>query len=106
MSPINTPLPEPTHAEVIRRLDAIASTVGEMREEMRTTYVRVDVHSVVHDALDRRLDEKADRDVVDAIRAELAEQHDLRRKLMLAAWGLGLSNVVALGAAIVQHLSS
>ena len=44
-------LPEPTLAEVVRRLDGISTEIAGMRAELATTYLRQDVHRVVHDGI-------------------------------------------------------
>jgi len=48
VSPVTTTLPEPTHAEVIRRLDAIATDLKSLNDRLDSTYVRRDVHEEVH----------------------------------------------------------
>ena len=101
-------LPEPTLAEVVRRLDGISSEIAGIRAELTTTYVRQDVHRVVHDGITAALNAKADRETVrkevSAIQADMAAHEDFRRKIMLAVVGLGLTNGVALVVAVVQHL--
>ena len=66
MSPVTTTLPEPTHAEVIRRLDAIATDLKSLNDRLDSTYVRRDVHEEVHRNTETALAAKADREVVDA----------------------------------------
>ena len=70
MSPVTTPLPEPTHAEVIRRLDSIATDLKSLNDRLDSTYVRRDVYEEVHRHAEAALAAKADREVVDALKAE------------------------------------
>lgn len=98
-------LPEPTLAEVVRRLDGISSEIAGIRAELTTTYVRQDVHRVVHDGITAALNAKADRETVEEVRKEVSAQEDFRRKIMLAVVGLGLTNGAALVVAVVQHLA-
>lgn len=105
-------LPEPTLAEVVRRLDGISTEIAGMRAELSTTYLRQDVHRVVHDGITTALNAKADRETVEevrkdvsAIQADMAAQEDFRRNIMLAVVGLGLTNGAALVVAVVQHLA-
>lgn len=105
-------LPEPTLAEVVRRLDGISSEIAGIRAELTTTYVRQDVHRVVHDGITAAMNAKADRETVEevrkevsAIQADMAAHEDFRRKIMLAVVGLGLTNGAALIVAVVQHLA-
>ncbi len=105
-------LPEPTLAEVVRRLDGISTEIAGMRAELSTTYLRQDVHRVVHDGITTALNAKADRETVEevrkevsAIQADMAAQEDFRRKIMFAVIGLGLTNGAALVVAVAQHLA-
>ncbi len=105
-------LPEPTLAEVVRRLDGISSEIAGIRAELTTTYVRQDVHRVVHDGITAAMNAKADRETVEevrkevsAIQADMAAHEDFRRKIMLAVIGLGLTNGAALAVRVAEHLA-
>ena len=105
MSPVTTPLPEPTHAEVIRRLDAIATDLRSLNDRLDSTYVRRDVHEEVHRNTETALAAKADRDVVDALKAEVEEMRDIGQRLAVAVVAalLGIGGTVAW--AVVQRFA-
>ena len=105
MSPVTTPLPEPTHAEVIRRLDAIATDLRSLNDRLDSTYVRRDVHEEVHRNTETALAAKADRDVVDALKSEVEEMRDIGQRLAVAVVAalLGIGGTVAW--AVVQRFA-
>ena len=105
MSPVTTPLPEPTHAEVIRRLDAIATDLKSLNDRLDSTYVRRDVHEEVHRNTETALAAKADRDVVDALKSEVEEMRDIGQRLAVAVVAalLGIGGTVAW--AVVQRFA-
>ena len=105
MSPVTTTLPEPTHAEVIRRLDAIATDLKSLNDRLDSTYVRRDVHEEVHRHAEAALAAKADRDVVDALKSEVEEMRDIGQRLAVAVVAalLGIGGTVAW--AVVQRFA-
>ena len=105
MSPVTTTLPEPTHAEVIRRLDAIATDLRSLNDRLDSTYVRRDVHEEVHRNTETALAAKADRDVVDALKSEVEEMRDIGQRLAVAVVAalLGIGGTVAW--AVVQRFA-
>jgi len=102
---VTTPLPEPTHAEVIRRLDAIATDLKSLNDRLDSTYVRRDVHEEVHRNTETALAAKADRDVVDALKSEVEEMRDIGQRLAVAVVAalLGIGGTVAW--AVVQRFA-
>jgi hypothetical protein len=98
---VTTPLPEPTHAEVIRRLDAIATDLKSLNDRLDSTYVRRDVHAHAEAALAA----KADREVVDALKAEVEEMRDLGQRLVFAVVAALLGTGGTVAWAVVQRFA-
>ena len=105
MSPVTTPLPEPTHAEVIRRLDAIATDLRSLNDRLDSTYVRRDVHDQVHRNTETALAAKADRDVVNALKTEVEEMRDLGQRLVFAVVAALLGTGGTVAWAVVQRFA-
>ena len=105
MSPVTTTLPEPTHAEVIRRLDAIATDLKSLNDRLDSTYVRRDVHEEVHRNTETALAAKADRDVVAALRSEVEEMRDLGQRLVFAVVAALLGTGGTVAWAVVQRFA-
>ena len=105
MSPVTTPLPEPTHAEVIRRLDAIATDHKSLNDRLDSTYVRRDVHDQVHRNTETALAAKADRDVVNALKTEVEEMRDLGQRLVFAVVAALLGTGGTVAWAIIQRFA-
>ena len=105
MSPVTTPLPEPTHAEVIRRLDSIAADLKSLNDRLDSTYVRRDVHDQVHRNTETALAAKADRDVVNALKTEVEEMRDLGQRLVFAVVAALLGTGGTVAWAIIQRFA-
>lgn len=105
MSPVTTPLPEPTHAEVIRRLDSIATDLKSLNDRLDSTYVRRDVHDQVHRNTETALAAKADRDVVNALKTEVEEMRDLGQRLVFAVVAALLGTGGTVAWAIIQRFA-
>lgn len=105
MSPVTTPLPEPTHAEVIRRLDSIATDLKSLNDRLDATYVRRDVHDQVHRNTETALAAKADRDVVNALKTEVEEMRDLGQRLVFAVVAALLGTGGTVAWAVVQRFA-
>ena len=105
MSPVTTPLPEPTHAEVIRRLDSIATELKSLNDRLDSTYVRRDVHDQVHRNTETALAAKADRDVVNALKTEVEEMRDLGQRLVFAVVAALLGTGGTVAWAIIQRFA-
>ena len=105
MSPVTTTLPEPTHAEVIRRLDAIATDLKSLNDRLDSTYVRRDVHDQVHRNTETALAAKADRDVVNALKTEVEEMRDLGQRLVFAVVAALLGTGGTVAWAIIQRFA-
>ena len=105
MSPVTTPLPEPTHAEVIRRLDSIATDRKSLNDRLDSTYVRRDVHDQVHRNTETALAAKADRDVVNALKTEVEEMRDLGQRLVFAVVAALLGTGGTVAWAVVQRFA-
>ncbi|MBK7274951.1 MAG: hypothetical protein IPI13_18040 [Actinomycetales bacterium] len=102
---MTTTLPEPTHAEVIRRLDAIATDLKSLNDRLDSTYVRRDVHDQVHRNTETALAAKADRDVVNALKTEVEEMRDLGRRLVFAVVAALLGTGGTVAWAVVQRFA-
>ena len=105
MSPVTTTLPEPTHAEVIRRLDGIATELKGLIERLDSTYVRRDVYEEVHRHAEAALAAKADREVVDALKAEVEEMRDLGQRLGFAVVAALLGTGGTVAWAVIQRFA-
>ena len=105
MSPVTTPLPEPTHAEVIRRLDSIATDLKSLNDRLDSTYVRRDMDGEVHSHAEAALAAKADREVVDALKAEVEEMRDLGQRLGFAVLAALLGTGGTVAWAIIQRFA-
>lgn len=105
MSPVTTTLPEPTHAEVIRRLDAIATDLRSLNDRLDSTYVRRDVYEEVHRHAEAALAAKADREVVDALKTEVEEMRDLGQRLGFAVVAALLGTGGTVAWAIIQRFA-
>ena len=105
MSPVTTTLPEPTHAEVIRRLDAIATDLKSLNDRLDSTYVRRDVHEEVHRNTETALAAKADRDAVGAREGGGEEMRDLGQRLVFAVVAALLGTGGTVAWAVVQRFA-